>query len=528
MAGIAVILVQLAAGAWIDRYVHSISAGMAALAALCAARTARLTPPIGIPDRWRWQAGTLAWCLWTAQWIANAAQTALLADWHILAKVLSESRHAALIVALAPLAAASDDRRLRWLDAVFGLVFALLMTLLSWPDLLAAERGEPDKVFLYLGYIAMAGFAGLSVVAQPAGPQRRMSWALFVTLAFYAAVGISSIELIDAQWVGMLAPLLAYGDLPFLAYLAIIGRPAPAAAPAGAGLGRRAVLLSRLVPLALTILIVALSFVVANTMRPEALAAGVMALAILVAYAARTALTEWLQHRSREAALAREQARAASLTDLMHELRSPLGAIALNASILRRSGAMVAGAERAALAIDSGCMTISRLLDDVLDLERLEAGLTRSSVARHDLAALVREVAAMMAAEAEEYGIALRVQTEPAAGAVDAAALQRIMLNLLNNALRFTPRGGEVDVALARREGGAVVTIADTGVGLPPEMQANPFRRFATSSRPLHGRRGSGLGLAISHALAGTMGGTIVVDPPAGRGTTFRIVLPVG
>ncbi|MGJ3627354.1 histidine kinase dimerization/phospho-acceptor domain-containing protein [Sphingomonas sp. MMS24-JH45] len=110
--------------------------------------------------------------------------------------------------------------------------------------------------------------------------------------------------------------------------------------------------------------------------------------------------------------MTREQARAASLTDLMHELRSPLGAIALNASILRRSGAMVPGAG-AALAIDSGCMTISRLLDDVLSLERLEAGLMPPSVAQHDLAALVREVAAMMAAEAEDYGVALSVRTEP-------------------------------------------------------------------------------------------------------------------
>ncbi|MGJ3627355.1 hypothetical protein AB5I41_11080 [Sphingomonas sp. MMS24-JH45] len=297
IAGIAVIVVQLTAGVRsTPTSLHSISAGMAALAGLCAARTARLTPQVGVriggagrPEPWPGFCGP-------RNGSPMRRKPALFADWHIVAKLLSESRHAALIVALAPLAAASDDRRLRWLDAAFGLVFASLMTLLSWPDLLA-ERGEPDKVFLYLGYIAMAGFAGLSVMAQPPGPQRRMSWALFVTLAFYAAVGISSIELIDAQWIGMLAPLLAYGDLPFLVYLSIIGRPASAAPPARADLGRRAVLLSRLVPLALTILIVALSFVVANTMKPEALAAGVMALAILVAYAARTALADRPRHR---------------------------------------------------------------------------------------------------------------------------------------------------------------------------------------------------------------------------------------
>lgn len=526
IAGAAIVVAQLLGASWAEPFVDTISAGMALLAILCAARTIRLTPAIGVPDRWRWQAGSLAWLLWAAQWIANAVQESLLGNDQLLAKGLSEARLAVLVFALMPLAAPGDDRRLRWLDAVFALAFAVLMTILSWPDLFDVDPHGPDNTFLYLGYVAMAVFAGLSMIGNPARPLRRMSRALFVTLSAYAVVGISSRELIEHGWLGMDAPVFAYGDLPFLAYLWLIGRPTPGGDPADAP-EYRLVLLARLVPLAVTILIVALSFIVACSLPGNALPAGIMALAILVVYAARAALVEALHHQRREAAFVREQARAAGLTDLMHELRSPLGAIALNASIVRRTVGEQPALDRAAVAIESGCMTISRLLDDVLALERLEAGLTPAAIARHDLAALLREVVAMLSAEAEEYGVTLTAHLVAAEIAIDAAALRRIVTNLIDNALRFTPPGGQVTLSLAHGHGQYQLAVADTGAGLPPEVRAAPFRRFASVARPLNGRRGSGLGLAITHALAETIGATISVDPPAsGGGTTFRLLLP--
>jgi signal transduction histidine kinase len=523
-AGIAVVGAQLAVAPWAGRFIDTISAGMAVLATLCAARTIALTPARGVPDRWRWQAGSLAWALWAAQWLTNTVQHAVLDDGQLLVKLLSEARLAVLVIALVPLASRGDDRRLRWLDASFALAFALLVTFLAWPDLLDPEPGGPEKAFLYLGYGAMASFAGLSVLGQPAGPLRRMSWALFVTLTAYAVVGISTRELIERGLVGMDAPLFAYGDLPFLAYLHLIGRPrsAPAAEQSGTP-GARLVLASRLVPLALTMLIVGLAFVLAYTTRGAAPAAGLLALAIMVAYAARTALVELLHHQAARAALVREQARAAGLTDLMHELRSPLGAIALNASILRRTGAHDAG--RAAAAIDSGCEAISRLLDDVLDLERLEAGLVPVKLEPHDVAAVSREVVALLAEEAAEYGVALVAPAQAVRALADAAALRRILLNLIGNALRFTPRGGRVEVTAARHDAVVEVAVADSGIGVPAEVRATLFRRFTIAGRPLNGRRGSGLGLAISHALAGSIGATLTVDPPGETGTTFRVRL---
>lgn len=526
LAGLAVVAMQLVGAPLAERYVDTISAGMAALALLCAVRTMRLTPAVGVPDRWRWQAGSVAWLLWAGQWIANALQESALGDDQLLAKVLSELRLAVLIIALMPLAARGDDRRLRWLDALFALAFALLMTALSWPDLLDTQPQGPDKAFLYLGYVAMAVFAGLSVIGQPERPLRRMSWALFVTLGSYALVGISTRELIEQGVLGMDAPVFAYGDLPFLAYLWLIGRPAQDDRVAGSEPGQRLMLLARLVPLVLTILIVELSFIVSYTQPVAALPAGLTALAILIAYAARAALVEMLHHQRRQAAFERERARAAGLTDLMHELRSPLAAITLNASILRRVGDAVPGAERAAGAIESGCATMSHLLDDVLALERLEAGLTPSVAARHDLAPLLHQVAAMLAAQAESYGVTLTVDAAPTMGQVDDAAVRRIVTNLVGNALRFTPAGGRVHVALVRADAHLEISVADTGVGLAPEVRAQPFRRFSAISRPVNGARGSGLGLAISQALAQSMGGTITVDPADGPGTVFRLRLP--
>lgn len=526
LAGAAIVAAQLLLASWAEPFVDTISAGMALLATLCAARTIRLTPAIGVPDRWRWQAGSVAWLLWTAQWIANALQDSVIGTDQLLAKGLSELRLAVLVVALMPLAAPGDDRRLRWLDALFALAFAALMTMLSWPGLFDPAPQGPDNTFLYLGYVAMAVFAGLSVIGHSARPLRRMSRALFVTLSTYAIVGISTREAIEHGWLGMDAPVFAYGDLPFLAYLWLIGRPARGDDRDDLPEHRR-VLLARLVPLAVTILIVALSFIVACSMPGDAVPAGIMALAILVAYAARAALTETLHDQRRKAAFAREQARAAGLTDLMHELRSPLGSIALNASIVRRMVGDQPQLDRSAGAIESGCMTISRLLDDVLALERIEAGLTPPAIARHDLAALLRDVVAMLSAEAEEYGVTLTAHLVAANVAIDAAALRRIMTNLIDNALRFTPRGGRVTLSLAQGDGHYHLTIADTGAGLSPEVRAAPFRRFASVARPLNGRRGSGLGLAITHALVRTIGGTIIVDPPAREGgTTFRLLLP--
>lgn len=526
VAGLIVIAVQLLATPWAERYVDTISAGMAVLAMLCAVRTIRLAPPPGSADRWRWRAGGVAWLIWAGQWIANAVQETLLGDDQLPAKILSQARLAVLIVALVPLAARGDDRRLRSLDATFALAFALLMTMLSWPDLFEERPQGPEKAFLYLGYIAMAVFAGLSVLGQPERPLRRMSWALTVTLGIYALVGISTRELIQAGVVDMNAPLFAYGDLPFLAYLWLIGRPQREGLPERGDPSPRLVLLARLVPLVLTILIVALSFLVAYTRPGDALLAGAIALAILVTYAARATVVEMIHHQHRHAAFAREQARAAGLTDLMHELRSPLGAITLNASILRRVADTMPGAQRAATAIESGCATIAHLLDDVLALERLEAGLTPAVAARHDLAEQLREVAAMLSAQAEQYGVTLTVDAAPTPALVDAAALRRIVANLVGNALRFTPSGGRVDVTLRQEAAHVVITVADTGVGLSPEVRAQPFRRFSTVSRPVNGGRGSGLGLAISHALARSMEGGITLDPPSDQGTVFRLTLP--
>ena len=223
------------------------------------------------------------------------------------------------------------------------------------------------------------------------------------------------------------------------------------------------------------------------------------------------------------AALDREHA---FLADAAHELRTPLTALDLQAQ------AVVDAREdqrEAALAnLRAGVARVARLVEQLLAVAREQHGSAASPVPL-DLDELVRRTVADFVPLAEAAGIDLGIESaEPVRVAGDADALRRLLGNLLDNAVRYTPAGGRVDVAVGREAGApsrVVVTVTDTGPGIPPDERERVFVRFHRV--PGTTATGSGLGLALARSIAGRHDGEVVLeDGPGGRGLRAVLRLP--
>ncbi len=234
----------------------------------------------------------------------------------------------------------------------------------------------------------------------------------------------------------------------------------------------------------------------------------------------------------RLAAERQSQAKTEFLADVGHEIRTPMTGLLGMAELLLRTPLDERQRGYAATVRRSG-EHLLKLIDDLLDLSRIEAGRLELQPAPTDLWALLDDVIALQQPLADERGLALAVQVAPDAPRqvmVDALRLKEILLNLVNNALKFTQQG-RVDLTLsvdAERPGGLIMAVRDTGPGMGADTLARLFARFEQGVAPR--RRGSsGLGLAISQRLAVLMGGRIEVESAPGAGTTFRVrlALPV-
>ena len=219
------------------------------------------------------------------------------------------------------------------------------------------------------------------------------------------------------------------------------------------------------------------------------------------------------------------------LMTLSHELRTPLNAIWGWARIMRGGHLDSARRDRAIEVIERNARVQLQLIEDLLDVSRIVTGKLRLSVQRLDPAAVVNAAVESIRPAAEAKGIHLVVDVDPATGTItgDADRLQQVIWNLASNAVKFTPAGGEVRVALRRVAGKVEISVSDTGPGIEPAMLSVIFERFRQAeSGPTRAFSGLGLGLAIARSLVEAHGGTINAfsDGP-GTGATFRVTLPV-
>lgn len=223
-------------------------------------------------------------------------------------------------------------------------------------------------------------------------------------------------------------------------------------------------------------------------------------------------------------ALDARQMRDEMLGIVSHDLRSPLNTIALNAAVIgRRNKDEATTVERITRAVKYA----TRIIEDLLEIARVDAGRLMLRKRPERVSALCEKALALHAPQAEERGV--RIESTAAEDLpdvlVDRHRIVRLLGNLLTNAIKFTPAGGTVSLG-ARAEGGAVVlSVADTGVGIPPEDLPRLFDRFwqGTQAR----RADAGLGLSIVKGIAEAHGGAVTVRSEIGRGSTFEVTLPL-
>ncbi|MEW5771313.1 MAG: ATP-binding protein [Pseudomonadota bacterium] len=217
------------------------------------------------------------------------------------------------------------------------------------------------------------------------------------------------------------------------------------------------------------------------------------------------------------------------IADAAHELRTPLTAIKLQAQIARR-GATEADRLQALAELEAGVERAGRLVAQLLQMARLEPGGMRQAARPVRLDELMKEAVGTFSAQAEARNIDLGI-TEAAAAEVlgDPDGLRIMLNNLVDNALRYIPAGGRVDLSLAPRQDGdgewAELSVTDNGPGIPAEARGRVFERFhrlAGGEVP-----GSGLGLAIVREVVAQHHGTVELDDTPGGGLTVRVRLPV-
>ena len=237
----------------------------------------------------------------------------------------------------------------------------------------------------------------------------------------------------------------------------------------------------------------------------------------------------------REARMAAQRAARAKdefLSTLSHELRTPLSAILGWTQILTRDTDPATPQQRHAIeVIDRNARAQAKLIDDLLDLSRIMAGKVRFELQQVSMADVTQAALESALPVAEAKDIRARVLFDQGRMVVngDPSRLQQIVWNLLTNAVKFTPKGGRVEVLLRRVNSYIELSVTDTGVGIPESFLPLVFDRFSQrDGSTTRAAGGLGLGLAISKQLAELHGGTIKASSPGeGMGSTFRLELPI-
>jgi signal transduction histidine kinase/CheY-like chemotaxis protein len=249
-------------------------------------------------------------------------------------------------------------------------------------------------------------------------------------------------------------------------------------------------------------------------------------------------LTAWREIRSAsdefagalKSAESANQAKTNFLAVVSHELRNQLNSILLWCNALMTAGTLEGKVDQGVNAIRRAAKVQAQLIEDLLDVSRIESGQMRLDVQPTNLAEVVRAAIDSMSPAADAKSIAIQVVLDPRADVImgDSQRLQQAVWNLLSNAIKFTPKDGKVQVRLERINSHLEIVVADSGQGIDKRGLENVFDRFWQATGPNSGDRGMGLGLSIVRHIVSLHGGTVTAHSDGlEKGSVFTIRLPL-
>jgi signal transduction histidine kinase len=238
-----------------------------------------------------------------------------------------------------------------------------------------------------------------------------------------------------------------------------------------------------------------------------------------------------IQDKSRQLEIANKH-KSEFLANMSHELRTPLNAIiGFSEVLLERLFGDVNDKQQDYLQdIHSSGRHLLNLINDILDLSKVEAGRMELELSTFDLPSAISNAMTLIRERAQRHDIRLGMDVDPQLGNIvaDERKLKQILVNLLSNAVKFTPDGGRIDVRAHVAANEVVITVQDTGIGIAPGDQEAVFEEFRQVGRHYTSKQeGTGLGLALTRRFVELHGGTIHVESELGRGSTFTFKLPI-
>jgi signal transduction histidine kinase/HAMP domain-containing protein/predicted transcriptional regulator with HTH domain len=238
-----------------------------------------------------------------------------------------------------------------------------------------------------------------------------------------------------------------------------------------------------------------------------------------------------IQDKSRQLEVANKH-KSEFLANMSHELRTPLNAIIGFSEVLleRLFGELNEKQDDYLKDIFNSGKHLLTLINDILDLSKIEAGRMELEKSTFDIASAITNAMTLVRERAQRHGILLGQQVDTKLGELtaDERKFKQILLNLLSNAVKFTPDNGRIDVTARREENDIAVAVHDTGVGIAPEDQAAVFEEFRQVGRDYTSKHeGTGLGLALTKKFVELHGGRIWLESEPGRGSTFTFTIPI-
>ena len=237
-----------------------------------------------------------------------------------------------------------------------------------------------------------------------------------------------------------------------------------------------------------------------------------------------------IEDKSRQLEVA-SQHKSEFLANMSHELRTPLNAIIGFSEVLseRMFGELNEKQEEYSKDIHASGQHLFSLINDILDLSKIEAGRMELELSDFHLPTALDSALTLVRERAGRRGIALNLAVNEGLGQMraDERKVRQVVLNLLSNAIKFTPEGGRIEVSAVPKDGLVEVSVRDTGVGIAPEDQEAVFEEFRQVGTADKKVEGTGLGLTLCRKFVELHGGKIWVESQVGMGSTFMFVIPV-